>query len=112
MQSAHRAARPAQMHVAALREAYEAAVAAEGDAQGNALQLFGELGQRVAASYAGFMAGAAAALLQIVKGGIDYALQVTLPPQNVYCGCLGDVNHRSSEALTRRTKDVSTPALM
>lgn len=78
-QSAHRAARLAQMHVAALREAYQAAVAAEGDAQGDALQLFGELGQRVAASYAGFMSGAAAALLQIVKGGIDYALQVTLP---------------------------------
>ena len=67
------------MHVAALREAYQAAVAAEGDAQGDALQLFGELGQRIAASYAGFMSGAAAALAQIVKGGIDYALQVTLP---------------------------------
>ena len=77
-QRAHRAAGPAQMHVAALREAYQAAVVAEGDAQGDALQLFGELGQRVAASYAGFMSGAAAALLQIVKGGIDYALQVTL----------------------------------
>lgn len=47
-------------------------------AQGEALQLFGELGQRIANSYAGFISGAAAALLQIVKGGVDYALQV--PP--------------------------------
>lgn len=47
-------------------------------AQGEALQLFGELGQRIANSYAGFISGAASALLQIVKGGVDYALQV--PP--------------------------------
>ena len=48
-------------------------------AQGQALQLFGELGQRIANSYAGFISGAASALLQIVKGGVDYALQV--PPK-------------------------------
>ena len=64
------------MYVAALREAYQAALEAGGEAQGAALQLFGELGQRIAASYAGFVSGAANALLQIVKGGIDYALQV------------------------------------
>ena len=65
-----------QMYVAALKEAYQAALEAGGEAQGAALQLFGELGQRIAASYAGFVSGAANALLQIVKGGIDYALQV------------------------------------
>ena len=80
------------MHVAALREAYQAAVAAEGDAQGDALQLFGELGQRIAASYAGFMSGAAAALAQIVKGGIDYALQVTLPLINAHAAVEGAHN--------------------
>lgn len=66
----------AQMYVAAMREAYQAALEAEGEAQGDALQLFGELGARVAASYAGFVAGAHAALLAIVRGGIDYALEV------------------------------------
>ena len=45
-------------------------------AQGEALHLFGELGQRIANSYAGFISGAASALLQIVKGGVDYSLQV------------------------------------
>ncbi len=68
------------MYVAALREAYQAALKAEGDAQGDALQLFGELGQRIANSYASFVSGAASALLQIVKGGMDYALEVNLSP--------------------------------
>jgi len=70
----------AQMYVAALREAHQAALKAEGDAQGDALQLFGELGQRIANSYASFVSGAASALLQIVKGGMDYALEVNLSP--------------------------------
>ena len=46
-------------------------------AQEEALQLFGELGQRIANSYAGFVSGAASALLRIVKGGMEYALQVS-----------------------------------
>ena len=70
----------AQMYVAALREAYQGALQTEGDAQGDALQLFGELGQRIANSYASFVSGAASALVQIVKGGMDYALQVKLSP--------------------------------
>ena len=56
-------------------------MAAEGADQAAALQLFGELALRVGQAHAGFVAGAAASLAHIVKGGIDYALQVrTLHP--------------------------------
>jgi hypothetical protein len=65
-----------QVYLGALEEAYQRAVAAEGEDQAAALQLFGELALRIGQAHAGFVAGAAASLAHIVKGGIDYALQV------------------------------------
>lgn len=66
-----------QVYLGALQEAYQRAVALEGDEQAGALQLFGELAQRIGHAHAGFVAGAGASLAHIMAGGIDYALQAS-----------------------------------
>ena len=70
--------RCAQVHLAALQEAYKRACSLTGAEQEAALELFGQVGQRITHSYAGFVAGAAASLAQIVRGGMSWALQARM----------------------------------
>lgn len=68
-----------QVYLGALQSAYEAALGRSGNEQTAALDLFAELGQRVAHAHAGFISGAPASLAHIIQGGIDYALKVQKP---------------------------------
>ncbi len=80
-----------QAYLGAMEEAYRRAASAEGAGQVAALQLFGELAQRIGQAHAGFVAGAGASLAHIIRGGIDFALQVWW----ITCQCdlVGHVTH-------------------